>query len=201
METNQELLEFIKGRIRKRINSNTVIKRSLRTTEGREYFITKKSKEYLKGIQSMTALKLISVGSKYDEGNYRPEKERNKIGYTNEELAQIIDEFLISDDNRFNDEFSFVKLQKDNEDDLFNDEPKSSIRNMKKTVLGTLNKKDIKSKVMERVPNTSIKLNMIWELTNGQVYIKYFSKDFPSNKNKESIIRYIKAFRNPNKSR
>jgi len=201
MGTNQELLEFIEGRIRLRINKNILISRSLRTTEGREYFVTKKAKEYLRGIHSIIAKKLIPIRRRYEDGDYITEKIRNQIDFTKDELIQIIDEFLISDDNRFNDEFSFVKLQNKNEDELFDDEPKPTKGKMKRSVMDTLKKKELRSIVMEQVPIKSIKLNQKWKLTNGQVYNKYFSKDFPSNKNKESIIRYIKAFRNPQKSR
>ena len=88
MKIEDELLEFIKGRIRRWVNSNILIKRKLRTIDGREKFISKKSEGYLPAIQEEIALRMIH--SLTTDEDYKD--------FSDKELAQLVDEFLLSDD-------------------------------------------------------------------------------------------------------
>lgn len=66
--------------------------------------------------------------------------------------------------------------------------------NLKEKVFTCLNQPDVKEKVLDKLPRKEMKANRIWNLSSGQVYIKYFSQNYPDKET--TIIRYIKKFRN-----
>ncbi len=194
-----ELHEFIKGRIRRRINNNLLIKRSLITTHGCEKFIEEKFNKFLPGINQEISIQII--------------REKNKgasdISYNFEGLAELIDEFLVAEDKRFDDKFSLTNigtknkqkieiltnikgnLVKDNsnlgkginnsDNDSFIEPNKISYDKVKKLISG------LNIDILEKVDKKNKKGNRKWIHTEGSILIKIekgLGNDLTSNQKK-----------------
>lgn len=87
------------------------------------------------------------------------------------------------------------------EESRANQDDESEFKNvpLKKAVFDKLNDADIKEKVLEKLPKKEQKECRKWVLSQGKVYKKYFEKKY--QKEKESILRYIKLFRADSKAK
>jgi hypothetical protein len=178
------LLEIIQSRIRRRINEDVKLKRSFMTTSERESYIEELSTKIIKGMNDISASNILE--SIIYNKNYVLPSEL--------ELVKLIDEFLLGIDSinfplpnpyqELNTE-SFVTKQKP----------------IKEFVKDILSEKEAKKKVLKPLPKNEVKQNQKWELTNEQVYRKYFAgrkNEYPNSKDyKGTVIRAIKDFRNP----
>ena len=73
-----------------------------------------------------------------------------------------------------------------------------SKKHLTSVVESKLSETEIKKMVLSKLPKKEQRQNKKWVLSQGEVYNKNFSRDFPNKEQEGNIITYIKRFRSKN---